>query len=139
MNKTIIAIDPDLHKSGVSTFENGILTQCEALPIWDLFLYLLNEKNLGEEYEVLLEAGHKIKSCWHSGGRGAASNTGKGKAVGILIEHFLEKKNINFRLIKPKGYSKYFKEIKFFQLQTGWTKRTNEDMRASAAIGFFNK
>ena len=137
--KTRIAIDPDLYKSGLAKYSDGELVECVSTSIYNLFLYLLNEKNKGQNLEVLLEAGHKIKACWHGGGRGAASNTGKNKAVGIIIEDFLKTKGFTFRLIKPKGYSNFFKDEKFFKLQTGWTKKVNADARAAAAIGFCNK
>jgi hypothetical protein len=133
--RQIIAIDPDLSKSGVSVFNENGLVYCNCLDLEDLFIFLNGRVNS----LILLEAGHLIKNCWHKGGRGAASNTGKGKAVGVILERFLIKHKFDFKLLKPHGYSNYFDNEAFFKLQTKWEGRTNKDARASAALGFLNK
>lgn len=135
MNKDIIGIDPDLRKSGVARINNNKLIFCESITMWDLFDYIKNNKDC----LYLLEAGHLNKNCWHSGGRGASSNVGKGKAVGIIIQDFMDAIKIEYRLIKPKGYSNFFKNKDFFKLQTNWDKQTNLDARAAAAIAWLNK
>jgi len=127
-----MGIDPDLHKSGVSLYntETKKLLSCESVYLWDLFSMLEKSINI----TVYLEAGHLQKNCWHGGGRGGSSNVGKGKAIGVLLQEFMDVKGIRYELLKPAGYSDFFKDEKFFKSQTGYDKRTNADARASAAM-----
>lgn len=134
--KQIISIDPDLHRSGIAIFEDNKLIFLECMYLWNLFNYL--DKICVGNYIVLLEAGHLSKANWHGGLMGA-KNMGKGQAIGIILQEYMEHKNINHRLIPVNGYSKKFKDKEFFKLQTGWIKNTNDDMRAAASIGFYNK
>lgn len=139
----LIGIDPDLDKSGVAHYSDKSIQECTSLTMWDLFnhiTHLCNKLNAWKiSYIVLLEAGHLNKNTWHKGGRGGSKNVGKGQAVGIIIEQFLKAHEINYKLVAPAGYSKFFKDEKLFQKETGWTERTNQDARAAAAIVFYNK
>jgi hypothetical protein len=139
--KRVLAIDPDLYESGLAILEDNKLVFCSHVDIEDLLFHLHTNcipfKN--DSYIVLLEAGHMNKNTWHPGGRGVSKNVGKGMAVGIIIENFLKKHKITHRLVKPAGYSNFFKDEKFFKRQTGWCGRTNNDARSAAAIAFLNK
>jgi hypothetical protein len=132
MTKLFFAIDPDLHKSGTALYnsETKKLLSCECVYLWDLFIMLDKMVNI----TIFLEAGHLDKRCWHGGGRGGSSNVGKGKAIGVLLQEFMDKKGIKYKLLKPDGYSNFFKDEKFFKTQTGWQGRTNSDSRAAASM-----
>jgi hypothetical protein len=142
--KYLIGIDPDLHKSGFAVYsykENKII-ECKALYLWQMFDNLTHWK----ENETLLECKIKIlleypknTNTYHAGGKGAALNVGKNMAIAIVIKEFLEYYKFDFELKFPAGYSDFFIDVKFFKKQTGWTKQTNEDVRAACAIIWINK
>jgi hypothetical protein len=135
----LIGIDPDLHFNGFALYckETKEFTNIQAITIWGLFDWIL-ELSKTSQIKVLLEYPENTYT-YHKGGKGAALNVGKNQAVAIIIKEFLEFFKIETVLLKPKGYSKYFNDVKFFKLQTNWQKQTNKDARAAAAIVFLNK
>ena len=141
-NKVIISIDPDLHKNGYALYQMGSFGCVTSVNMWELFKCLEAAKwcedNTGDDLTVLLEYPENTNT-YHKGGKGAALNVGKNQAVAIIIKEFLEAKNIKHKLLFPKGYSNFFKDEKFFKLQTKWTERTNQDARAAAAMIWLNK
>lgn len=133
----IIAIDPDLHFNGLCFMKDKKIIEVSSESMWDLFDVIKLNK---PDTLFLLEAGHKEKcATWHKGGRGAARNVGKNNAVGIIIEEFLISIGANYKLLKPVGYSKFFKKASDVVLQTGFTGKTNEDTRAAIAMCWINK
>ena len=133
----LIAIDPDLHKTGIAVYENGKFIYINSNFIWDIFgmLKTLNNRN---DLTVLIEF-PKNTNTYHNGGKGAALNVGKNQAVAIILKEFCEQKGINFDLLPPAGYSKLFANEDYFKKQTGWSGRTNKDARSAAAMIFLNK
>jgi hypothetical protein len=134
-----IGIDPDLVKSGVAMVyqKPGIpqyLHDTSTLSFFDLIEYFEkhNDKMLREEICVMLEAGwlNKISNYHKSASKSIAGrigkNVGENHAVGKLIEEYLKRNNINYKLVKPstkKWDAKLFKQI------TKWEGRTNSEMR----------
>ena len=57
----------------------------------------------------------------------------------MIFDEFLEAIGVNYKLLKPKGYSNYFKDKEFFKRQTGWVEQTNNDSRAASAMIWLNK
>jgi len=139
MRKYIVAIDPDLHNNGYAIYsiDNKEFNQIISLPMWSVFEWVL-ELHKASDIIVLLEYPENTNT-YHLGGKGAALNVGKNQAVAIILKEYLEFFSIKHKLLKPKGYSKYFDNESFFKLQTGWNKRTNKDARAAAAMIFLNK
>jgi len=135
----IIGIDPDLHFNGFAIYckETKEFTNIVSIPMWNVFEWVL-ELNKTSQIEVFLEYPDNTNT-YHLGGKGAALNVGKNQAVAIILKEFLEYHKILFRLLKPKGYSQFFKNKDNFKRQTGWSKQTNEDARSAAAIIFINK
>lgn len=129
----IIAIDPDLHKSGIAIYncEKREYVVCETLTLYNLFNTILSYEF--NEHIVLLEYPNNTNT-YHKGGKGAALNVGKNQAVAIIIKEFLEENNVNYKLLYPAGYSNLFKNEKVFKLNTNFKKRTNSDARAAAAM-----
>ena len=84
----IIGIDPDLHKSGIAiwNYSNNGFDTITSLYIWDIFAILKDLQH--ENCKILLEY-DKSNYTWHKGGKGAAINVGKNKAVAIIIKEFL--------------------------------------------------
>jgi hypothetical protein len=135
--KNIIAIDPDLHLNGICLMQDKKIIGARSLTMWELFSFISSYQN---DTLFFLESGHKERcSTWHKGGRGAARNVGKNNAVGIIIEEFLIDIKANYKLLKPVGYSKFFKTSKDVELQTGYKGKTNADTRAAIAMCWINK
>lgn len=142
-NKIILSIDPDLHNSGVAAYNNNELVCVTSLPLWKVFEWLIAwcENSLGKiDKEVIVLLEYPINTnTYHKGGKGAALNVGKNQAIAIVIKEFLDYKKINYKLLKPAGYSNYFKNNNYFMLQTKWHDRTNNDARSAAAMIWINK
>lgn len=135
----IIGIDPDLHKSGYSVYDrkDKKLTCCTSLFLWDIFSYIeeLITSLTSDQYLIRLEY-PKSTNSWHGSSKGSALNVGKNQAIAIIIKEFMIDKSVPHELIYPAGYSDFFKNVEFFKKNTGWSERTNEDARASAAMCF---
>jgi len=90
--ENIIAIDPDVDKSGVAWLhKKEKLVECTALLFPELMDYLLFVKNKsaesGESYRVLIEAAWLNSSNWHlSKGVSTAKAAKMGENVGRNIE-----------------------------------------------------
>jgi hypothetical protein len=140
--KIIIGVDPDLHKSGIAIMKFGKFVEITTLPIWKLFDCLLFENSISESSNgdiiVFLEYPDNTNT-YHAGGKGAALNVGKNQAIAIIIKEFLDEVGIKYKLLKPSGYSNFFKDEKFFKQQTKWEGRTNNDARSAAAMVWQNK
>lgn len=138
--KYLIAIDPDLHKSGIAIYdtEKKCLLEVTTLALWDVFDLIKKHK---EDY-FIIEYSDKT-STWHKGGKGAALNVGKNKAIGQTIIAYFEHLKSNFKVVKPAGYSNYYTTIikgkkvfleEQFKKDHCWDKRTSNDSRAAVAM-----
>ncbi len=130
----IIAIDPDLHKSGFSQYDTTTCTMDE-ISSFDMFEIMSRIATLafeGKLEKVLIEDANLIRGSFH--GSTGRENVGKNKAVAIILINFCQKRNIHFEALKPNGYSKTFNDISIFKSVSKWTKQTNKDARASFAM-----
>lgn len=143
----LLAIDPDLRKSGVASYDTNIneLLSVESLPMWEVFDFLKRVKSV--EHLVLIERSSS-NNTWHKGGRGASVNVGKNKAIAELLVDFCKDKSVNFRCIEPSGYSSYYtvkiggKDVflkEQFQSDHRWYTPTNKDSRAAVGMIYKNK
>ena len=128
----VIAIDPDLNKSGVACLFYGKLIAVDCLAIWDLFDYI--DKN--KDALFLIEDSTLIKATWHRGGNGMAKNVGKNQAISRIIIDFCKARGVSYQAVKPSGWSNFFRNAEDFMRRTGWDKSGNEDSRAAVAMLF---
>lgn len=133
----LIGIDPDVQASGFAIYDKKAkrLTELKTLDLTDLFDEL-KAYNANYHISVNLEAGFLSTATWHKGGTGAAQNVGRNSEIGRQIEKFLKKNNIDYKLIKPAGYSSY--DHKKFCMYTGWDikNRTNPETRVAGLLVF---
>ena len=130
----IIAIDPDLHKSGFSQYDT-ITRTMDEISSFDMFEIMSRIARLvfeGKLEKVLIEDANLIRGSFH--GSHARENVGKNKGVATILINFCQTRNIPFEPLKPNGYSKTFNDISIFKSVSKWTKQTNKDARASFAM-----
>lgn len=135
--QTIIAIDPDVDKSGVCQIindkKNMKITQ---LHLWELFDFLKSESIQECNLTVVIEAGWIDKSgreaknkSYHGGGKGSSYDVGRNAEIGRQIEKFCIHSKINYKLVQPKGYSGI--NQKMFEAITGIKQKLNPEKRVS--------
>jgi len=133
--KVLIGIDPDVSLNGFSLYSIG-KKQILTLQVYDL-VDLMGEISLHNQlYDltVHLEAGWLINGTWHKGGNGQAKRVGANHEIGRQIEKFMIKQSINYKLIKPAGYSSYKHEL--FCNITRWPLKikTNPETRVAGML-----
>ena len=148
--KIRIGIDPDVDKSGFCLIEHIPFKKPEIkiLQCFDFFdvIDLLAHrylKSLNEQTELIIfiEAGFlnkksNFRQMIKKGGKWVAapdavkekmaSNTGENHCIGKLFELYCKKNRIPYKLYKP--VSKKW-DAKIFKMITGFTQRTNPEMR----------
>lgn len=146
----LLAIDPDLRKSGVASYctEINELITVESLPLWEVFAFIEHIKKYVDDNHLVLIEKSSSNNTWHKGGRGASVNVGKNKAIAELLIDFCKAKSVNFRCIEPSGYSSYYtvkiggKDVflkEQFQSDHRWYTPTNKDSRAAVGMIYKNK
>jgi len=136
-SQKIIGIDPDVDKSGVCIVNE--MLQIERLTTMDLVdLFVLIEGMRDCDIRVIVEAGWKNKTNFHVGAMDNAwksakigSHVGANHEIGRQIIKFCEKVGIECHAIKPKGHKMSALDFKRI---SGWTKRTNQEMRDAYKI-----
>lgn len=105
MIKPIIAIDPDIKKSGVAVLDNGYLNLFSLS--FPKLVEQFRQMNVGHvERRILVEAGWmNEKSCWHQAqGKKAekvAKDVGANHQVGRLIIEMAEYYGLNVEAVAP--------------------------------------
>lgn len=132
--KKIIAIDPDLHKSGFCQYDIDTckVEEITCLDTYDTMSRIAIIKMEGKLENVFIEDSNLIRGSFHGGT--ARENVGKNKAVATILINFCQTRNIPFTPLRPNGYSKTFDDITKFKEVSKWTKQTNKDARASFAM-----
>ena len=136
-SQKIIGIDPDVDKSGVCIVNE--MLQIERLTTMDLVdLFVLIEGMRYYDIMVIVEAGWMNKTNFHVGAMDNAwksakigSHVGANHEIGRQIIKFCEKVGIEYHAIKPKGHKMSALDFKRI---SGWTKRTNQEMRDAYKI-----
>lgn len=149
MVKTIVAVDPDVTKSGVAVIDVERKTvETSSLTFPDLmeYLYTLPDKNSSR---IAIEAGWLNKPNWHAApSLAAAANVGmrigRNHETGRKIVEMCEYIGLSISLIKPlgkrgKGVSGKITHLELEsvlkRLKIGFSKkRTNQDERDSILI-----
>ena len=136
----IIAIDPDLRKSGVCAMNDcGVLFTLQSLTIAEL-LELVKELPPSTLYAI--EDVNKIKAIYQRNqrenvnvGLKIAQSVGMVKATATLIAELIEYETGRKVILAPTGLGKQFKnDAKLFKELTGYQGTTNEDKRDAYAI-----
>jgi len=137
-SQKIIGIDPDVDKSGVCIVNN--MLQIELLTTMDLvdLFALIESMSDCRDIKVIVEAGWKNKTNFHVGAMDNAwksakigSHVGANHEIGRQIIKFCEKVGVECHAIKPKGHKMSALDFKRI---SGWTKRTNQEMRDAYKI-----
>lgn len=136
-SQKIIGIDPDVDKSGVCIVNE--MLQIERLTTMDLVdLFVLIEGMRDYDIRVIVEAGWMNKTNFHVRGMDSVwksakigSHVGANHEIGRQIIKFCEKRGIEYHAIKPKGHKMNALDFKRI---SGWTKRTNQEMRDAYKI-----
>jgi hypothetical protein len=136
-----IAIDPDLHFSGMATMENGQYQELRVISFPDL-VDLIREHNFDPNTTFVIEDVNANKPTFSRPGQNAAQmkkiaqNVGMVKGVGKIMIDMLSHHGCKYELVKPlKGLLKSAKNDKgIFQKLTGWTGQSNEDKRDAAML-----
>jgi hypothetical protein len=137
-SQKIIGIDPDVDKSGVCIVNN--MLQIELLTTMDLvdLFALIESMSDCRDIKVIVEAGWMNKTNFHVRGMDSVwksakigSHVGANHEIGRQIIKFCEKVGIECHAIKPKGHKMSALDFKRI---SGWTKRTNQEMRDAYKI-----
>lgn len=130
----IIGIDPDMRKCGVCAFHGG---EIELLVSEDVSQILHSIPDCVKGGEIFaLENVNAIKTIYAKNRKGGqavqsriAQNVGMVKASATIIQDYIEHHGGNVILVPP-GIGKQTKNnAKLFAELTGYTGRTNEDIR----------
>lgn len=147
MHKSILAIDPDVQKSGVARLSNGVITKLEKLTFAEL-VDVFSE--LDESTVVLIENVELINTTFKRSKTNAAAMNKIAQNVGMvkgtyrhlvaMAEHY----GVNITPVPPLGIRnptarRAKQDAEFFKKLTGYQGRTNEDTRDAGMIAFLYK
>ncbi|WP_417536316.1 hypothetical protein [Methylophaga sp.] len=137
----IVGIDPDTDKHGVALYANGELVELRDLDLMGLRDYLeALDGSVVVSIEDIVSVSAIYNGRFKRGDTQAvksmkAQNVGMCKHAQVEVERLCE--HLGLKVIKQRP-SKIWKDAKNkqFKLVTGWTKRSNEDQRSAAYMGF---
>ena len=147
----VIGIDPDVDRSGFAVLDTDSrqYVNVSALKFPELItaLYAARNDYRDRSFRVIVEAGWLNRSNWHvkySDSKAVAAakgnNAGRNEEVGRLIAEMCRFWQIPHELIKPltKVWRGRERKITAQELQslTGWTRRTNQEMRDAALLAW---
>ena len=136
----VIAIDPDMKKSGVATIlPSGEIEQLKSMSVTKLTAWIKGNPDCIFSIEDVNKHGTIYKHN-RKGGRGVqariAQNVGMVKAAGSMIAEIVEDATGRPPIMAPLGIGKQVKRnAKLFNELTGWQGKSNEDTRDAACIG----
>ena len=147
----VIGIDPDVDRNGMAVLDTSTAQYMtiEAVPFPELItaLYAAKSDYRDRSLRVVIEAGWLNRSNWHvkycdSKAVAAAkgNNAGRNEECGRKIAEMCRFWQIPHELIKPltKVWRGRERKITAQELQslTGWTRRTNQEMRDAALLAW---
>lgn len=140
--KIVIGCDPDSAGNGIAVFKDGVLVDlinlsavefyCRFAPLKGGYKVTFAIENVSANGGVFRAAGAKSKSL-----AGAM-----GKSVGMCMQAQTEiekaAKLLGFEIVHRPRSPKWKKgsQVDEFKRCTGWTKRSNEDTRSAAWMGY---
>lgn len=147
MKGLIIGIDPDSNKHGVAVYRKGVLCELLNLNTIELYKWITTfEKTAlrNGEIEIHLEnpRGNSSSAFSHYGRDSLAVKFKKSESVGMVkmaqqaIEQLADELKIPVVLHKNSSCWKKGSDVELFKRATGWTKRSNEETRSAAYMGW---
>ncbi|MCV6612427.1 MAG: hypothetical protein OIF55_16825 [Amphritea sp.] len=137
----IIGIDPDLVKSGVAVTEGGEILTLDALRFFDLCQFIDEHKHQAVFHLEDVECNKSVyqRNTSQAGMRKIAQNVGQVKAIGRLLVEYLKGAGAEYKLVRPLvgPIKKAKKDAEFFNRQTGWAGKSNEDKRDAALLALY--
>ena len=136
----IIAIDPDMRKSGVCTLNAlGQICALDSLTIVELMQLVAD---MPKDTVYAIEDVNKVKAIYQRNiraknavGLKIAQSVGMVKATATLIIEIIEDMTGRPVILAPVGLGKQFKnDAVLFRQVTGYQRQTNEDKRDAYAI-----
>ncbi len=135
----LVGVDPDVDKNGVCLYERKTKEfTLHNLTFFQLFDFLVVEKQKGIAIKVVIEAGWYNLSNWHvktsdnarivaKKGNSLGSNHETGRKIVEMCEYL----KLEYQLVKPTAHK--VKSDTFMQI-TGYTKRTNPEQRDATML-----
>lgn len=141
MTAMIIGIDPDLVKSGVAVTAGGRILTLDAMSFFDLIGFIDEHKHQAVFHVENVEYCKAVyqRNVNQAGMRKIAQNVGQVKAIGRLLAQYLEDAGADYKMIRPLvgPIKKAKKDAEFFNRQTGWVGKSNEDKRDAALLALY--
>jgi hypothetical protein len=144
VNRTVIGIDPDSTAHGVAIYREGVLAELMALDLMgiislasteesgDVSLLFSIEDVMANQF-VYARNQHSSKAAQSK----IAMHIGRCQQSQVELMRFLDSATIPYVLHKPtKG--NWAKNKDQFERLTGWAKRSNEDTRSAAYMGYLS-
>lgn len=140
MKTVFVGVDPDVDKSGYCLVDDKFkIEKITTLDLMDLIVELTAlQATIDGSVIVFVEAGWKNKTNFHVGAMDNAwksakigSHVGANHEIGRQIIKFCEKAGIECHAITPRGHKMSALDFKRI---SGWTKRTNQEMRDAYKI-----
>ena len=143
MSNFIVGVDPDTDKHGVALYADGQLVEMSNLNLMQLRDYLETLKLRGSvavSIEDIVSVSAIYNGRFKQGDTQAvksmkAQNVGMCKHSQVEVERMCEYLEIKVIKQRPSSVWKDAKN-KQFKLVTGWSKRSNDDQRSAAYMGF---
>lgn len=147
MKKTTIGIDPDTQTSGVAICVDGKIVSIEKMSFVQLMDFFANLELGVKVYIENVEAHSKVYKRPKTNAAAMLKigmNVGMVKATYRHLVSLAEHYDVDIVSVPPLGLSNPIArrakgDAKYFSQITGYTGRTNEDMRDAGLIAFFYK
>lgn len=138
----IIGIDPDLVKSGVAVVVDGKIITLDTMSFFDLCNFIDEHKHQAVFHVEDVEINKPVftrPGISPASMKKIAQNVGMVKAVARLLMEHLEETEANYKMIRPLvgPIKKAKKDAEFFNRQTGWTGKSNEDKRDAGLLALY--
>lgn len=141
--KLIIGIDPDLVKSGVAVTENKKILTLDSMRFFELCRFIDEHKHQAvfhlENVEYCKAVYPREAAKSEAVKMNIAQKVGMVKAIGRLLVEYLDGAGAEYKLIKPLvgPLKRAKKDAEFFNRQTGWTGKSNEDKRDAGLLALY--
>lgn len=137
----VIGIDPDSEAHGIAIYRNGKLEQLEKWNISGLITFLSGQDDLSN---ILFSIENVMKNQFvyarnRHGSKSAQSkiamHIGRCQQSQVELQRVLSHFGVKFVLHSPTGKN-WNNQKALFEKVTGWNKRSNDDTRSAAYMGY---
>lgn len=147
MRYLIIGIDPDSDKHGIAIYRKNVLCELLSLNTIQLYIHITTFERVAlraGEIEIHMEnpKGNNSSAFSHYSKDSMAVKFKKSESVGMVkmaqqaIEQLADELKIPVVLHKNSSCWKKGSDVELFKRATGWTKRSNEETRSAAYMGW---